>query len=141
MINAVLFDVGETIVNETREHGTWADWLRAVWLGTAAALVTPSFGVGNLSIGMPHAESFTNEVGSVTGQRMIETHDPRGAVAPAEILAAPGPADQVVAAARTVSGVAEVGEPERSPDGRWVRIAAVLAHTPDSAQRWTPSIW
>jgi len=26
-ITAVCFDVGETIVNETREYGTWADWL------------------------------------------------------------------------------------------------------------------
>jgi hypothetical protein len=26
-IEAVLFDVGETIVDETREYGTWADWL------------------------------------------------------------------------------------------------------------------
>ncbi|MGW3601186.1 MMPL family transporter [Micromonospora sp. NPDC005161] len=121
------------------EHGVWrriAGFVgrrpRAVWLGTAAALVVLSFGIGNLSIGMPHDESFTKEVGSVTGQRMIEAHYPRGAVAPAEILAAAGPADQVVAAARTVPGVAEVGEPEPSPDGRWVRIAAVLAHTPDS---------
>jgi HAD superfamily hydrolase (TIGR01662 family) len=24
---AVVFDVGETLVNETREYGTWADWL------------------------------------------------------------------------------------------------------------------
>jgi HAD superfamily hydrolase (TIGR01549 family) len=27
VINAVFFDVGETIVDETREYGTWADWL------------------------------------------------------------------------------------------------------------------
>ncbi len=26
-IDAVFFDVGETIVDETREYGTWADWL------------------------------------------------------------------------------------------------------------------
>ncbi|SCG40040.1 MMPL family transporter [Micromonospora inositola] len=121
------------------QHGVWrriAGFVgrrpRAVWLGTAAALVALSFGIGNLSIGMPHDESFTKEVGSVTGQRMIEAHYPRGAVAPAEILAAAGPADQVVAAARAVPGVAEVGEPQRSPDGRWVHIAAVLADTPDS---------
>lgn len=27
MISAVFFDVGETIVDESREFGTWADWL------------------------------------------------------------------------------------------------------------------
>jgi HAD superfamily hydrolase (TIGR01549 family) len=26
-IRAVWFDVGETLINETREYGTWADWL------------------------------------------------------------------------------------------------------------------
>jgi HAD superfamily hydrolase (TIGR01549 family) len=26
-IEAVVFDVGETIIDETREYGTWADWL------------------------------------------------------------------------------------------------------------------
>ncbi|MET7442372.1 HAD family hydrolase [Streptomyces sp. NPDC004082] len=28
MIRAVIFDVGECLVDETREYGTWADWLR-----------------------------------------------------------------------------------------------------------------
>ncbi len=27
MIRAVVFDVGETLVDETTEYGTWADWL------------------------------------------------------------------------------------------------------------------
>jgi HAD superfamily hydrolase (TIGR01549 family) len=27
MIDAVVFDVGEVLINETREYGTWADWL------------------------------------------------------------------------------------------------------------------
>jgi hypothetical protein len=27
VINAVVFDVGETLIDETREDGTWADWL------------------------------------------------------------------------------------------------------------------
>lgn len=27
MIRAVGFDVGERLVDETREYGTWADWL------------------------------------------------------------------------------------------------------------------
>lgn len=27
MISSVFFDAGETIVDESREYGTWADWL------------------------------------------------------------------------------------------------------------------
>ena len=27
VVDAVVFDVGETLVDETREYGTWADWL------------------------------------------------------------------------------------------------------------------
>lgn len=27
MLRAVVFDVGETLIDETREYGTWADWL------------------------------------------------------------------------------------------------------------------
>ena len=27
MIRAVVFDVGETLVDESREYGSWADWL------------------------------------------------------------------------------------------------------------------
>ncbi|MFI7649165.1 MMPL family transporter [Micromonospora sp. NPDC049460] len=125
--------------DEASGHGLWRRVAgavgrrpRVVWLGTAAALVALSFGIGNLSIGMPADQSFTTEVGSITGQRMIAAHYPSGTVAPAEILATAGTADQVVATARAVPGVAEVGEPQLSPDGRWVRVAAVLADTPDS---------
>ncbi|BCJ58344.1 membrane protein [Micromonospora endophytica] len=126
-------------VDVAAQHGVWrrvaglvGRWPRPVWLGTAAALIVLSFGIGNLSIGLPGEETFTTEVGSITGQRMIEAHYPGGTVEPVEILAAAGPADQVVAAARTVPGVAEVGAPQLSADGRWVRVTAVLADVPDS---------
>ncbi|MGY0007837.1 MMPL family transporter [Micromonospora sp. I033] len=121
------------------DHGVWrriaglvAGRPRAVWLGTAAALAALTLGIGNLSLGLPDDESFTSEVGSITGQRLIAAHYPGGSAAPAEILAAAGTADQVVTAARAVPGVAEVGAPERSADGRWVRVPAVLAAAPDN---------
>jgi HAD superfamily hydrolase (TIGR01662 family) len=31
VIKAVVFDVGETLVDESREYGTWADWLGVPW--------------------------------------------------------------------------------------------------------------
>jgi putative drug exporter of the RND superfamily len=121
------------------DHGIWTRVAarvgrrpRLLWVGTAAALVALSFGVGNLRLGLPNAETFTTEVGSVTGQRLIERHYPGGASAPADILATAATADQVAAAAGTVDGVAEVRPPVPSADGRWARVEAVLAAAPDS---------
>jgi RND superfamily putative drug exporter len=121
------------------DHGVWARMARAVgrrprtiWIGTAVALVALTLGIGNLSIGLPGDEFFTKEVGSVTGQRMIETHYAGGTIAPTDILATAGTATAVTAAARTVDGLAEVAEPERSADGRWVRIRTILAADPTS---------
>ncbi|MBE1491258.1 MMPL family transporter [Plantactinospora soyae] len=105
---------------------------RTTWIGTVVALGVLTLGIGNLSVGLPGDEFFTKEVGSVTGQRMIETHWAAGTLAPAEILASAGSADDVVRVAGAVDGIAEVGEPQRSADGRWVRVPAVLADDPGS---------
>jgi RND superfamily putative drug exporter len=69
----------------------------------------------------------------VTGQRIVERHFPDGASSPAEIIAAAPRADEVVAAAAAVDGVAGVERVGVSADGRWVRVDAVLRHPPDSA--------
>ena len=62
---------------------------RGGWVVTAAALLALTGGIGSLSIGLPGDESFTKEVGSVTGQHLIEEHYPPGSASPAQILAAP----------------------------------------------------
>lgn len=122
-----------------QNHGIWrriANGVgrrpRAIWIGTAVALAALSLGIGNLSIGLPADETFTKEVGSVTGQHLIEAHYPGGTVAPADVLAHAASAAAVVAAVRTVDGVAEVLPAERSADGQWVRVPAVLAAAPES---------
>ena len=38
IIRAVFFDVGETLIDETRHWGGWADWLRVPHLALFAAL-------------------------------------------------------------------------------------------------------
>jgi len=121
------------------DHGMWAKVARGVgrrprpiWIGTAVALGALTFGIGNLSVGLPNSETFTKDVGSVTGQRLIEQHYPGGASAPADTFATAGSADRVVAAARVVDGVADVRAPEPSADGQWVRVQAVLTAAPDS---------
>jgi FMN phosphatase YigB (HAD superfamily) len=52
MINAVVFDVGETIVNETREYGAWADWL-----GVPRHTFSAVFGAV-IALGMDYRETF-----------------------------------------------------------------------------------
>jgi RND superfamily putative drug exporter len=124
---------------DTRQHRIWrgvasgvARRPRVVWIGTTVVLAVLTLGIGNLSLGLPGDESFTKEVGSVTGQHLIEEHFPDGAAEPAEILATAGSADQVSAAARAVPGVADVRPAELSADGQWVRVRAVLADPPES---------
>ncbi|MET7422696.1 MMPL family transporter [Dactylosporangium sp. NPDC005555] len=121
------------------DHGVWARIARfvgrrprTVWLATAAVLAALTAGVTNLSIGLPGDEIFSKEVGSVTGQHLIERHYPGGTLAPAVVLATASSAGPVADAARSVDGVATVGEPQRSADGRWVRIEATFTDEPTS---------
>jgi len=129
--------VGHDVAEDHRVWGRVAAFVgrrpRAVWMGTAVALAALTLGVGNLSLGLPGGETFTKEVGSVTGQKLIAQHFAEGSAAPAEITARSAAADEVAAAVRGVEGVASVQEPERAPDGQWTMIRAVLAAEPDSA--------
>jgi HAD superfamily hydrolase (TIGR01549 family) len=52
MIKAVVFDVGETLVNETREYGAWADWL-----GVPCHTFSSVFGAA-IAMGMDYREAF-----------------------------------------------------------------------------------
>jgi RND superfamily putative drug exporter len=75
---------------------------------------------------------FIKDVDSLIGQRLVAAHYPGGTSSPAGIIAAAGSADSVAAAA-DVEGVATVRQADRSADGRWVRIEAVLNDPPDSS--------
>jgi HAD superfamily hydrolase (TIGR01549 family) len=52
VIDAVVFDVGETLVDETREYGTWADWL-----GVPRHTFSSVFGAV-IALGMDYREAF-----------------------------------------------------------------------------------
>lgn len=52
MIRAVVFDVGETLVDETREYGTWADWL-----GVSRHTFAAAFGA-TIASGRDYRETF-----------------------------------------------------------------------------------
>jgi HAD superfamily hydrolase (TIGR01549 family) len=53
VIKAVVFDVGETLVDETREYGTWADWL-----GVPRHTFSAVFGAV-VAQGLDHREAFS----------------------------------------------------------------------------------
>jgi HAD superfamily hydrolase (TIGR01662 family) len=52
MIGAVVFDMGETLVDETREYGTWADWL-----GVPRHTFSAVFGAA-IASGLDYREAF-----------------------------------------------------------------------------------
>jgi FMN phosphatase YigB (HAD superfamily) len=52
VIEAVVFDVGETLVDETREYGTWADWL-----GVPRHTFSAVFGTV-IALGMDYRDTF-----------------------------------------------------------------------------------
>ena len=51
-IRAIVFDVGETLVDETREYGTWADWL-----GVPRHTFAAAFGAV-IAAGLDYRETF-----------------------------------------------------------------------------------
>ena len=126
-------DVGRRSTMWRRLAGAIGRRPRAVWMLTTLVLVGLTSGVFALRLGQPVDQMFTTEVESVAGLRVIERHFPGGASAPAEIIAAAPRVAEVVAAAATVDGVADVVRGDVSADGRWARVDVVLRHPPDSA--------
>jgi RND superfamily putative drug exporter len=123
-----------------QRHGIWhraAELIdrrpRRLWVASTLALVALAFGVFGLRLGQPADQSYTKDVGSVVGQRLIDEHYAGGASSPAQIIAAAATADQIVTAAVAVDGVAGAKQTGVSPDGRWARVEAVLGASPDSA--------
>src|SRR5439155_19997433 len=106
---------------------------RMIWTLTTVALIALSLGVFGIKSGQAADDLYTADVGSVRGQRLIDAHYPSGSSYPARIIAAASSADAVVATAAAVPGVATAKAAGTSPDGRWVRVDAVLAAPPDSA--------
>ncbi|EXG79599.1 MMPL family transporter [Cryptosporangium arvum] len=101
-----------------------------VWVSTAVVLAGIAVGASTLSLGIPADETFTDEVGSVTGQRLVAEHYPAGTSAPADIVVDAGRAPDAAAAARGVEGVTAVGAPQVSGDT--ALISATLTDPPDS---------
>ncbi|MDQ1295486.1 MAG: putative drug exporter of the superfamily [Actinomycetota bacterium] len=125
----------------TEVHGLWNGIARVVgrrprsiWVGSAAVLAVLTVGAGNLSLGLPWTETFTDDVGSVTGQHLIEKHYPAGSTYPVQIVTGTESKDTVVRAIESNDQIAGVDTQniQTSQDGRRVLIQAVLAPAADS---------
>ena len=131
---------GDHAADET--HGAWrkvgervSQGPRRIWIGAIAVLAVMSLGLLTLDTGLTTADSYRDEVESVTGQELISQSFPGGANAPTDVLV-PESSDveAVIAAVSGVEGVADVREVQRG-DGT-VLLNATLEPDPYSTEAY-----
>jgi RND superfamily putative drug exporter len=138
------------------EHGIWSRVARLVgrrprtiWITVVVLLGILVGGISQLqSNGIPQTDSFSTQVDSTRGQNLLAAHFPPGSGNPAQIIANAGALNGVVAAARSVPGVALVepftgapaspapgaqAGPPKVVDGL-IRVDATLSSPADSVQ-------
>jgi RND superfamily putative drug exporter len=97
----------------------------------AALLVLLALPVVGLQTGLTENEQFREPPEAVIGAQRLAEAFPAGALSPAVILATPETADDVLAAARAVPGVAEARAGQ--PVGELAQVTAVIDAEPRSA--------
>jgi RND superfamily putative drug exporter len=117
--------------------GTWgrvghrvATHPRLVWLGGLAVLAALASACLGIDTGLDRAHFLTSEPASVAGEQLLAEHYPGGQGRPLRVITAK-PAS-VTAALERSAGVARVGDPQPSADGRLTGLDVVLASPPDS---------
>ncbi|BCB90833.1 MMPL family transporter [Phytohabitans suffuscus] len=116
-------------VEDTARRGLWSRVGRGVSRRPAAVLAAAvvvlgalAAGLSTLDIGLPRTEQFRTEAESVRGQRALARHFPAGTSQPVTVVAGSLDAERLEA----VVGVWSAGAPERSADGRLVRVRVEL---------------
>ena len=104
---------------------------RPVWIITALLLVVMASGLFHLDTNLTNADGFTNSVGSVAGQKLIEQGFPSGTTAPILIVVPADKADVAAQVARDTPGIATVTTPEVAGDlAQVVAIGTAADSTP-----------
>lgn len=102
---------------------------RLVWVGGLVALAALAAGCLGISTGLDRAHFLTTTPSSTIGERVLAEHYPGGQSRPLQVITEnPAP---VTAALRQHPGVARVGTPQPSTDGRLARLDVVLTSPPD----------
>ncbi|MDQ3676925.1 MAG: MMPL family transporter [Actinomycetota bacterium] len=133
-------------------HGRWrrvgekvAARPRRVWVGTIALLLVMAAGLLNFDDGLTSGNSFTEDVESVAGQKLLQKGFPAGTNAPTEIIVPDAPRTEAVrTAVARVPGVEEVKADLRGPrevqtiyrDRNEVLLTAVLKPEPFSTEAY-----
>ena len=105
---------------------------RLVWIGGLAVLGALSTAALGITTGLDRADYLTTTPSSIVGERLLAEHYPGGQGRPVQAITDRPDAASVTAALRNSPGVARVGDPVPSTDGRLARLDVVLTDPPDS---------
>jgi RND superfamily putative drug exporter len=82
---------------------------RRIWVTTTLVLLVGAFFITTLKAdGISQSDTFTKQVDSVLGQQQLGQHFPAGSGSPAIIIGNADQADAILAAAKTVPGIATI---------------------------------
>ncbi|GHJ52974.1 hypothetical protein Nm8I071_22810 [Nonomuraea sp. TT08I-71] len=123
------------------DTGVWARVAKGVGHRPAgvlaiAILVLGALTVGLLStsVGVSQTEQLRTKVKSFTAQEALARHFPAGSAQPVTVISTTSTADAVAAASQAVTGVASVGQPERSDDGQLTQLSVQLNAGPGTPE-------
>ncbi|GAB7046525.1 MMPL family transporter [Catenuloplanes indicus] len=133
--------VPQTGSAEPSDTGWWARTARSVGRRPTAVLVVALLMLGGLAagltttkIGLSQTEQFRTTVESVTAQDALARHFPAGSSQPLTVISTSATADVAKASIAAVPGVASVGRPETSDDGRLTQVSVELTAGPGTAE-------
>ncbi|TDC59019.1 MMPL family transporter, partial [Actinomadura sp. GC306] len=105
---------------------------RLVWIGGLAVLGVLSTAALGINTGLDRADFLTTTPSSITGERLLAEHYPGGQGHPVQVITDRPDTAAVTAALENSPGVAGVGAPTPSADGRLAKLDLVLTDAPDS---------
>ncbi|XRQ03868.1 MMPL family transporter [Actinomadura welshii] len=105
---------------------------RLVWIGGLAVLGVLSTAALGIDTGLDRADFLTSTPSSTVGERLLAEHYPGGQGRPLQVVTDRPDAASVTTALQNSPGVARVGDPLPSTDGRLAKLDVVLADPPDS---------
>lgn len=105
---------------------------RLVWVGGLAVLAALASACLGVNTGLDRAHFLTTTPSSTVGEQLLAKHYPGGQGRPLQVVTSEP--DSVTSELEQSPGVARVGNPQPSTDGRLTRLDVVLTAPPDSEE-------